>query len=66
MESMLKSCAIIMEDFIIITSIDHNIIIDYVTYKWLVEGLIYTNSLVSSFQVFLFGRYCQKYLKISL
>ena len=34
-------------------------------YRQLAEGLVYGNSLVSSFQVFLFGRYCQKYLKIS-
>ena len=32
-------------------------------YRQLAEGLVHWDSLVSSFQVFLFGRYCQKYLK---
>jgi hypothetical protein len=32
-------------------------------YRRLAEGLVYFNRLVSSFQVFLFGRYCQKCLK---
>ena len=32
-------------------------------YRRLAEGLVHWNSLVSSFQVFLFSRYCQKYLK---